>query len=281
MLQNSFIVLPKMGLKKEQGLWNQGILHWDNFLQATQAQQMRGISTKIKGYYDQQLHEAKKALFAEDSFYFQQRLKSNQMWRLYEAFKDQAVFLDIETSGYYRDITVIGMYDGYDTKTMVKGFTFDKKLLKKTLEAYKLLVTFNGSSFDLPIIERFFQQVVPKIPHIDLRHVCAKLGWTGGLKQIEKQQGIQRDPAVQTPEASDPVYLWQQYQATGEKEYLNTLVKYNEEDVINLKPLAEQAIKRLWNYTYPPHEPTKHHAPTTQKTTQTASADEAGQNQAH
>src|SRR3989338_10818388 len=118
MLQNSFIFLPKIGLKKEQGLWNQGILHWDNFLQA---KSMRGISTEVKGYYDQQLREAKKALFAEDSFYFQQRLKSNQMWRLYEAFKDQAVFLDIETSGYYGDITVIGMYDGYDTKTMVKG----------------------------------------------------------------------------------------------------------------------------------------------------------------
>lgn len=252
MLQNTFIFLPKLGPKKEQGLWNQGILHWDDFLQK---KQMQGISTKVKGYYDTQIKQAKQAWFESNTAHFKQCLKKRDMWRLYQDFKDQAVFLDIETSGYYGDITIIGMYDGHDTKTMVKGFNFDKQLLKKTLELYKLIITFNGSSFDLPIIERFFQNVVPQIPHIDLRHVCAKLGWTGGLKQIEKLCGIKRDPAVETPEGRDPVYLWQQYRATGEKEYLNTLVKYNEEDVINLKPLAEQAIRRLWNQTYEQYEP--------------------------
>src|SRR3989344_3153076 len=131
MLQESFIFLERIGLSKERRIWQEGITDWDTFLQ-TQA--IRKLSPLSKGFYDRQLQKAQQALREEDASFFAKHLPLGQTWRLYKEFKDDAVFLDIETSGYYGDITVIGMYDGRDTKTMVRGFNFDKQLLKKTLE---------------------------------------------------------------------------------------------------------------------------------------------------
>ena len=55
------------------------------------------------------------------------------MWRLYEFFKEDAVFLDIETTGLSKnsyDITVFGLYDGINTKIMIKGINLDYGALK-------------------------------------------------------------------------------------------------------------------------------------------------------
>ncbi|MBW3022318.1 ribonuclease H-like domain-containing protein, partial [Candidatus Woesearchaeota archaeon] len=41
------------------------------------------------------------------------------------------------------------------------------------------------------------------------------------------------------------VDLWKAYHASGDKEYLQLLVQYNEEDIVNLKPLMEYCYKRL------------------------------------
>ncbi|MBI4149990.1 ribonuclease H-like domain-containing protein, partial [Candidatus Woesearchaeota archaeon] len=216
---------------------------WDAFLQTNSIKRFSALS---KGFYDRQIHKAKQALATEDVSYFAENLPLGQTWRLYNTFREDAVFLDIETSGYYGDITVIGVYDGHDTKTMVRGHNLDKDLLRKTLAPYKLVITFNGASFDLPVIKRYFGNIVPEVPHIDLRHVCSKVGLTGGLKQIEKTLGIQRAKGVEGINGEDAVYLWQQYKATGKREYLETLVMYNEEDIVNLLPIADKVISQLW-----------------------------------
>ncbi len=243
MIRESFIFLDKIGPKLEQQFWSTGIHGWEQF---TEAQDIRGISPMRKAYYDRQIHQAESALADYDAEFFTNILSSCNAWRLYDFFKDDAVFLDIETSGYYGDITVIGLYDNKETMTMVKGFNLDRELLRKTLERYNLIVTFNGSSFDLPVIERYFQGVLPSVPHIDLRHVCAKIGLMGGLKTIEQKMGIDRPESVQGVSGEDAVYLWQRWKATGNKEYLQKLVEYNEEDIVNLKPIAERTIKELW-----------------------------------
>jgi hypothetical protein len=128
---------------------------------------------------------------------------------------------------------------------MVKGRNLDPYVLGKLLQQYKMIVSFNGSGFDLPVLNRYYPNTVPSIPHLDLRHALAKLGFTGGLKNIEKQFGIKRAKEVEGVSGSDAVYLWQMYKATGKGEYLERLVQYNEEDVVNLKPLADFAYKEL------------------------------------
>lgn len=243
MLRESFILLERVGLISEQKVWQAGIRDWDAF---RQARRVRWIAPVRKGFYDRQLDKAEQALRREEVEHFSTALPPSQQWRLWEDFREQAVFLDIETSGYYGDVTVVGLYDGLDTKTMVRGITFDKEVLKQELAQYKLLVTFNGRSFDVPVLQRYFRNIVPNIPHIDLRHVCAKIGLAGGLKAIEEKLGISRPTSVAGLSGADAVFLWQQWKATGDREYIEKLVQYNEEDIVNLKPLAEFAIPELW-----------------------------------
>lgn len=123
-------------------------------------------------------------------------MPKSEYWRLYDFFKEDAVFLDIETTGLdpkNNDITLIGLFDGINTKTMVKGINFDLKGLKNELSKYKLIVTFNGSSFDIPFISKLYPNLLPNIPNFDLKSITNKLNLTGGLKEIEKKLGIKRN----------------------------------------------------------------------------------------
>ncbi|MFH1073072.1 MAG: ribonuclease H-like domain-containing protein [Nanoarchaeota archaeon] len=243
MIKNSFIFLENIGQKKEQQFWEQNILCWDDFLKA---QEVRGIGKLKKLFFDRRLLSAKQALHDQDAEYFSRLLPQQECWRLYNEFKDETLFLDIETAGFYGNITVIGLYDGFETKMMIRGINLDKEILRKELEKYKLLVTFNGSSFDLPVIKRYFGDVIPCIPHIDLRGVCSKIGLRGGLKSIENQLGIERPDDIKYIYGTDAVWLWHKYRHTGDEKYLQTLIRYNEEDIMNLKPIAERVIKELW-----------------------------------
>lgn len=246
MLRNTFLFLPKVGLTTEQKIWSQGIPDWNAFLDA---KRVKGFSAARKDAAQDKIREFKSELWNDNLNYLSKSLPLGEQWRLYDTFRDEAVFLDIETNGYYGSITVVGLYDGNDTKTFVRGYNLDKTLIERALEKYKMIVTFNGSSFDLPVIERFFGLRIRK-PHVDLRHVCAKIGLSGGLKSIERQLGINRAEEVQGVAGSDAVYLWEQFRATRDPAYLNLLLKYNEEDIVNLKPLADYAVRELWRRTF-------------------------------
>ncbi|MDO8741271.1 MAG: ribonuclease H-like domain-containing protein [Candidatus Woesearchaeota archaeon] len=245
MIRNSFIFLPKISSQKEASLWKAGIKTWDDFLNA---KRVPGIAGYKKVYFDRQLLKAKANLYSLNSVFFDEVLPRTEHWRLYEFFKDETCFLDIETTGLsnYSHLTLIGLYDGINTKTMINGINLDVNALKEEFKKYKLIVTFNGATFDLPFIKKRFPGLVPAIPHFDLRHACSKIGLKGGLKEIEKQLGIKRkNPIVEKFYGGDAAMLWRMFKATGDEYYLNLLVEYNEEDIINLKAIADHTYKRL------------------------------------
>lgn len=245
MITQSFIFLERVGSRLEQGIWESGIRDWDGFI-ATK--KVKGLSSHRKLYCNRKIMEAKKALYNLDSGYFQKLLPQSEMWRLYDFFREDAVFLDIETSGLYREsneITVFGLYDGISTKTMIRGINFDSNLLKKELEKYKLIVTFNGASFDVPFTEKIYPGMLPKVPNFDVKFVTKRLGLDGGLKNIEKMLGIKRRDAVERVSGGDAFRLWRMYRATGDEHYIKLLVEYNEEDIINLKTVAEYCVKKI------------------------------------
>ena len=245
MLKESFVVLPSVRQRTEKKFWQQGIDSWDSFLGK---QSVKGVGKARKSHFDSHLKNAQQKLRENDAPFFAGVIPFSDQWRLYNQFKDEAVYIDIETNGYYSGITVVGLCDGIDTKTFVRGFNLHKHAIEKELSNYKMVVTFNGASFDLPVIERFFG-IKLNVPHVDLRFVCQKLGYTGGLKAIEKTLNIRRRPEVEGISGEDAVYLWEMWKSTGDKEYLNKLVMYNEEDILNLRPLAEKMIPLLWQKT--------------------------------
>jgi uncharacterized protein len=246
MIKQSFIFLPKIKSNKEKSIWEQGIKDWDSFVIA---ERVKGISPRLKLEYNKLVLDAKKELYKNNSTYFLDKLPTTETWRLYDYFKDEAVFLDIETSssttiGSY--LTVIGLFDGINTKTMIRDVNLNIAELKKELVKYKLLITFNGSTFDLPYLNKRYPGLLPEIPHIDVRHLCSKAGLKGGLKDIEKQLSITRpNIIVKRMYGGDPFKLWRMFKGSGDEYYLKLLVEYNEEDVINLKKITEHSIRIL------------------------------------
>jgi uncharacterized protein YprB with RNaseH-like and TPR domain len=244
MIKNSFIFLPGIGNEREKKLWNDGVLDWDDFLNASE---IKRINPSKKIFYNQKIHEAKKHLHGYNSSYFTGLLRPIENWRLYDFFKEDAVFLDIETDGlnHWNDITVVGLYDGFETKTMIKDINLNFKALKEELARYKMIITFNGATFDLPFIKKRYPGVLPHIPHFDLRFACRRIGLTGGLKKIEEELGMKRRELVRGLDGGDALTLWKMYKGSGDEHYLNLLVEYNEEDIINLKKIANITTRRL------------------------------------
>ena len=73
-----------------------------------------------------------------------------------------------------------------------------------------------------------------------------ELGYSGGLKKIEKEVGICRDDDLQDISGFDAIRLWKQYQR-GDEEALKLLVKYNIADIENLKILMDFTYEKLRN----------------------------------
>ncbi len=239
MLEHTFIHIPGIGPKTEQTLWNRGIYRWHDFLNHE-----KPVFSPGK---DRLIHENLEASLAHRDHigFFNDRLPAGEKWRLFDAFKGRAVYLDIETSGYDQwsnDITVIGLYDGDRVQTFVNGKNLDA--FEMALADYDLVITFNGACFDLPFIRGCFPGISLPKGHIDLRFVLKKLGYEGGLKKIEKDLGIVRGDDIEGVDGFEAVRLWRKYQR-GDKKALKTLISYNNADIINLEPLMELAYERM------------------------------------
>lgn len=239
MLEHTFIHIQGIGPKTEQRLWDQGILTWYQFLDS-------GGNIFSEGRDKFVIEELKTTMrHREDVRFFNSRLTSTEMWRVFDSFKTKAVYLDIETSGGYQgvdEITVIGIYDGHTVQTFVNGINLDD--FEIAISEYELVITFNGSSFDLPIIRKCFPNISLPPGHIDLRFFLNKLGFKGGLKKIEKDFGICREADIDGVDGYEAILLWNAYQ-NGDKTALDTLVQYNSADIVNLKPLMETGYDKM------------------------------------
>ena len=79
---------------------------------------------------------------------------------------------------------------------------------------------------------------------MDLCHTLKRLGYRGGLKKIEKQLGINRGEDTDGLNGMDAIRLWREY-LRGNEASLDTLIAYNQEDVVNLERLAEIAYSKM------------------------------------
>ncbi len=239
MLEHTFIHIQGIGPKTEQRLWKKGIRTWHHFL--------RYGETIFSSLRDQIVAKELKASIEHrnDVGFFKDRLSSGEMWRIFGAFQDRTVYLDIETSGGFQgvdEITVIGLYDGHCARTFVNGINLDE--FEIGISGYDIVVTFNGTTFDLPFIRRWFPNISLPPAHIDLRFLLKRLGYAGGLKKIEKKLAISRAPEVDGMDGYEAVMLWKAYQ-WGDHAALDRLVQYNTADIVNLKPLMEMGYEQM------------------------------------
>jgi len=130
--------------------------------------------------------------------------------------------------------------DGY------KSYVRDENLedLREALERYTLIVTFNGASFDLPFLEYHFGRLFGHVAHFDLRYPLRRLGYRGGLKAIEADLEAGRPSELAGLSGFDAVRMWSLWRG-GDSGALETLIRYNAEDVASLPSLAESAYNGL------------------------------------
>jgi uncharacterized protein len=141
-------------------------------------------------------------------------------------------YLDIETA-FDQSISVVGIYRPDLGATQLVGGGVSDLRLYECLEGVTTLVTFNGSSFDLPVIrKRLAADLKAEYDHRDLLYVCRRRGLRGGLKVVEQILGIGR--ATQGITGMDAPRLWHRYEAYADRSALETLLAYNYEDVVNL-----------------------------------------------
>jgi len=244
MIKNTFQILPSVGAGRERGIWGSGILTWDDF---TECRSVKGVSEESKNRFDGILEEASGLLDGGDSLALGEIIPRKEHWRMYEHFKDRAAFLDIETDGLERDstVTVVTVCKGDDVTTLVDGIDLDAESLAEALDDPAMIVSFNGSCFDLPVLRYSFPALDLERPHFDLRFGCRRAGYSGGLKYIERELGMARDDDIADLDGFDAVRLWKYWTRAHDKRSLDLLVGYNRADTINLKTLADIMYDKL------------------------------------
>jgi len=237
MLCHTFCHLPGIGRKTEQRLWALGIRSWEEWQDPAPVR--LPTLTRIDA---PELLAASRAALTEDPHFFTQSLPGSELWRIFPHFRKSTAYLDIETTGLADDaaITTIALYDGETVRVYVNGQNLNDFV--DDIAQFQLIISYNGRSFDVPFLERFFGIRLGHA-HLDLRHTLARLGFSGGLKGCERQLGLHRG-SLDGVDGSFAVLLWHRYQTFGDNRALETLLAYNIEDTVNLERLAVEAYNR-------------------------------------
>lgn len=246
MLEQTFIHIPGIGPQTEQGLWQQGVRSWGDVDGGSfRLSAPLPISSQLKRKLEEYIPKSKEALRNKDASFFERLSSLGEAWRLFPEFASECVYLDIETTGLssvFDRVTMVGLYDGKDYNVYIADQNLQE--LPERLQRYSVVVTFNGSGFDLRFLKLAFPDLELPPIHIDLRWVFRKLGYRGGLKVIEQKFRIKRPESVQDIDGYDATVLWAKY-LRGEQSALSQLIEYNTEDVVHLKALMELSYDKM------------------------------------
>jgi uncharacterized protein len=234
MIDRVFSHCPGIGPGTEERLRRSGVHTWDEFL-AAGGDPLRG---RVRERAMDVVSESIEARRDGRIGFFTERYPTREQWRILHEYLHRATFFDIETTGlswYESHATVITAFHRGELHTFIHGRNLDQ-FLDLAAEA-DLLVSFNGSCFDLPFIERTFSIPTIGAPHVDLRWVAYHAGYRGGLKSIEERFGIRRPREIAGVDGLEAVDLFYRWQA-GDQGSLTKLVRYCCADVVSLYMIA-------------------------------------------
>ena len=240
-LFNSFTFIKGIGVKTEITLRELGICCWNDVVK----KQCPELFPKQKWYALRNgVNSVMEALKILDISQLTRFIPKIQHWKMIPNFIDRIAYLDIETTGlspHYSHITTIAVYDGTRVHDFVRGDNLNE--FPTFISKFQAITTFNGKAFDIPFIKQEmgidFNQI-----HFDVCFLLRRLKIKGGLKKVEKRFGISRG-ALEDLDGYSAVLLWNKFKKTKKKEYLETLLAYNNEDVFNLEFLLYQAYNLL------------------------------------
>ncbi|MGZ3428364.1 MAG: ribonuclease H-like domain-containing protein [Polyangia bacterium] len=244
MIESTFQLARGLGPVRERALWRAGIARWRDFASSASVKLPRRAGDALRASID----DAAAAFAARDADRLAALLPSREHWRLFGAFGEDAAYLDIETSDDvvgHEGISAIGVLDRRGPRLWLAGR--DLQRFPEAARRWSMLVTFNGLSFDVPILRRAFPDWEPPRCHVDLRHVLSRLGHDGGLKAIERRLsalGLARPAHLLGIDGWDAAWLFRRGR-DGDRESLRRFAEYNLYDAINLRTLMAWAYNAL------------------------------------
>ncbi len=146
-------------------------------------------------------------------------------------------YLDIETS-FRSEVTVVGLLRSDRGIIQIVGDAITSESVQHALRGLDTLCTFNGESFDLPVLRRALGLgLLERYRSLDLSIDCRRKNRRGGLKKIEASLSIPR--RSNGINGVDAMLLWDRWKS-GERQALRTLLAYNRDDVVNLALLERR-----------------------------------------
>ena len=243
LLRRWFQHLPGIGAAKDAKLRSEGLRDWNDLLSPSTGQlDLFGKRGSALGFA---VEASEEALAKEDVEFFKERLPRREYYRIAASFPDRCVFLDIETTGlsrYYDQVTLVGWSTSRRYEVLIDPT--ETIQLERDLSTLPILITFNGTLFDLPFLASRFNTDWSAVTHVDLRYLARRAGLTGGQKKIEVAIGLERETHLDGVSGAEAVGLWFDYKE-GDLSALRKLVSYNHADIEGMKFIFERVIERL------------------------------------
>ena len=258
-IERTFCHIPGIGIRRERALWESGVLDWNALADAAHSRFPSSAGEITR------LCEKSRAAFDGGDWRFFSSLPRGASWRLFSSFDGPTGYLDIETTSVSIEdafITVIGLYTADTVYCFMSNFEDldgappvtpgEHRIVIAPIHRFeevfgtlKKVVTFNGTTFDLPIIRNWFPLLdYDSVIHLDLKFALRSLGIRGGLKKLEKIFGIERPEKLDGLNGRDAVNLWLRFRQRADQKALATLLDYNIQDILNLEPLTRWVIAR-------------------------------------
>ena len=243
LLRGFFKHLPGISASREAKLRSEGVQDWNDLLSRTPAQLdlfRRGASSLHCA-----VEESERALGLRDVNYFRKRLPRREYYRIAASFPERCIFLDIESTGlspYYDQVTLVGWSVGSRYEVLVDPNETNQ--LELEMGAKPIVITFNGTLFDLPFLANQFSTDWSHTTHVDLRYLAKRVGLAGGQKKIEVILGLAREASLEDISGAEAVGLWFDYKE-GDLNALRKLIRYNHADIEGMKFLFEEVLVRL------------------------------------
>lgn len=185
---------------------------------------------------------------------------------------EEIAFIDTETTGLAGGtgtvafLVGLGWFEGsgadrrFRVRQYLMGDYCDEPLMLGRLLAdlapFRLLASFNGRSFDVPILRTrcVMNRIRPRtwsLPHVDLLHFSRRL-WKGAFEDVRLQTlerelfGIERVGDI--PGAEIPA-VWMDFARTGRPGRLASVVRHNAQDIASLGALVARQLRLATQYT--------------------------------
>lgn len=239
-LERTFQLTTGVGPWRERDLWARELATWSDFEAAA------ARATIMNERLDRELLAAiglaRAALNQRSLVDLAALVPAREHWRLYGHFLEDAAFFDIEADAEHEP-TVVGVMDREGVATFRRDGNLSE--LPARLARSPLWVTFNGSVFDVPVLQATFENFPRPVVHLDLRFLIRHAKLKGGLKGVEDSIGLGRPSHLKGVKGLDAIRLWREWTVNHELGALRLLVEYNLYDAINLRSVLEWTLWRI------------------------------------